>query len=282
MSILLLGSSGYLGQFLVGAWERHGTRGVSLITERSVAGRRIDAERPDDFVSLIRDVRPRLVVNCIAAIPTPDMPLAARRGIAVNALLPHVLADACSGENLRLLHVSTDGVFSGARGPHAEVDSSDARDLYGRTKALGEVALPGTLTVRTTFVGFSPVRRGMLQWLVDQARAGAATVPGFFEYFFTPISLSAFLRIVAAAESTTVASSGIVHLPGPEVSKAALLERVSERLGLGTRVIPVAHERVDRRLATVNSWETLGLSVPSMENLLDDCAAEYSALTVRK
>ena len=82
--------------------------------------------------------------------------------LEVNALLPHRLAELCLAAGARLVHMSTDCVFSGLKGHYVETDPSDAQDLYGRTKLLGEVNEPHCLTLRTSIIGIELARRASL------------------------------------------------------------------------------------------------------------------------
>ena len=89
----------------------------------------------------------------------------AASAIAINALFPHLLAGLCRERGARLLHFSTDCVFSGRCGPYSESDPSDAEDLYGRTKFLGEVGGVGCLTIRSSIIGREIAgRTGLLEW----------------------------------------------------------------------------------------------------------------------
>jgi dTDP-4-dehydrorhamnose reductase len=97
----------------------------------------VDVEKQDAMVRVFSQIKPDVVVNCIGLTKhhkTADNPLLA---LPMNALLPHRMADLCALAGARLIHVSTDCVFSGKKGDYIETDSPDAVDVYGRSKHLG-------------------------------------------------------------------------------------------------------------------------------------------------
>ncbi len=163
-NILVLGVTGMLGNAVFRlfaqspGYEAHGTArsagGLLYFNEalrsRVVVG--VDVEQQDHLVKLFSRVRPDVVINCIGLVKQlaeADDPLAA---LPINALLPHRLARLASLAGSRLVHVSTDCVFTGKQGLYRESDAPDALDLYGRSKLLGEVYEPHTVTLRTSII----------------------------------------------------------------------------------------------------------------------------------
>src|SRR5262249_32316179 len=119
---------------------------------------------------------------------------AAIPSLEINSLLPHRLALVCAAAGARLVHLSTDCVFSGRKGAYTESDPPDADDLYGRSKYLGEVASPGCLTLRTSIIGRELSRKtGLLEWLLSQR---GATVKGFRSAIFSGFTTHEMGRII--------------------------------------------------------------------------------------
>lgn len=164
MRVLVLGGSGMLGHKL---WQVFSSRFDTYVTVRKgfdsykrygllTPARTVDNVSAQDLNSVIRAmdrVRPTVVMNCIGIVKQAE---AARDSVAsteINSLFPHRLARLCQSKRIRLIHMSTDCVFSGRRGNYRESDLSDAEDLYGRTKFLGEVSGEGCLTIRTSMIG---------------------------------------------------------------------------------------------------------------------------------
>jgi dTDP-4-dehydrorhamnose reductase len=125
----------------------------------------------------VREARPDAVINCIGVIKQrKDVVSQSALTIEINALLPHRLRDLCSELRARLIHFSTDCVFSGRTGHYRESDEPDALDLYGRSKLLGEVhEAPGVTIGRRSSVWSCPARRGLLSGFFRSAVRSAGS-----------------------------------------------------------------------------------------------------------
>jgi dTDP-4-dehydrorhamnose reductase len=181
MKILVVGSSGMIGSTVLRVLSEKNDSDVfgsirdesckrffsESIAARLVAG--VDVEQTDHLVKLLDQIRPDVVVNCAGLTkhkPEADDPLVS---IPINTLMPHRLAGLCKLVGARLIHVSTDCVFSGAKGRYVEDDFADARDVYGKSKALGELHYPHTVTLRTSTIGHElQSQYGLLDWFLAQ------------------------------------------------------------------------------------------------------------------
>src|SRR5271157_717834 len=158
-TVLVLGATGMLGHKLVQVLSREHTvtgtvrRDASVLAAHPLFSRmeilgNISAGKVETIQGAIDKVHPDVVINCIGIVkqlPAAQDPL---QSIAINALFPHQLAQICRKKNIRLIHMSSDCVFSGRKGQYTEEDPSDADDLYGKTKYLGEIGGTGCLTLR--------------------------------------------------------------------------------------------------------------------------------------
>lgn len=175
MKILVLGASGMLGNAMIRVlsekvdWQVYGTI-------RSESSRRlfpadidnqlisnVDIEQNDSVMQTFIRIRPDLVINCVGLIKQLNDAEDPLQAIPINALLPHRLARLCDLANARLVHMSTDCVFSGEKGTYSESDPSDAKDLYGQSKFLGEVHYAHTITLPS--VGLAQPKLRSLHWL---------------------------------------------------------------------------------------------------------------------
>ena len=114
----------------------------------------VDALNFDQVIRSLASIEPDLVINCIGLIKqqghlAKDPPFS----LALNAMLPHKISMVCKAAKIKMIHISTDCVFSGKKGNYLESDRSDSDDLYGRTKYLGEVSYPHCITLRTSIIG---------------------------------------------------------------------------------------------------------------------------------
>ena len=278
MKILVLGASGMLGNAMVRVlsentdWQVYGTvRSESSkrffnadIAARLLSG--IDAEQNDSLMQAFICIRPDVVINCVGLIKQladADDPLQA---IPINALLPHRLARLCELSGARLVHMSTDCVFTGDKGGYQESDLSDAKDLYGRSKYLGEVAYSHTITLRTSIIGHElQSAHGLVGWFLSQKER----CNGFTKAIFSGLPTVVLAQIVRDEVIPRADLSGIYHVAAQPISKFELLKLIAEVYGKSIEVMPDDRLVIDRSLNADRFKMVTGYVVPS-------CARTYS------
>jgi dTDP-4-dehydrorhamnose reductase len=266
MKILVLGAEGMLGHQLV---RELGTRHVVTPAARRDA----DLRDPAALHALIAKAGPAAVINAAGVIPQRPGSADALENLEMNAMLPQRLAGLCREHGARLLHVSTDCVFSGEQGNYRESDRPDPVDLYGRTKLLGEAEGPGVQVLRTSLIGASPARRtGLVEWFLSQR----GPVQGYKNAIFSGVTTREFAR-VAALLLEGPAAAGLYHLSAAPISKFDLLSHLGERLGLTTQILPAAEPRIDRSLDSARFRADFSYEPPPWEAMLDELAAELKA-----
>ena len=188
----------------------------------------VDVENIDSLIRLFELVRPNVVINCVGLVKQlaeADVPLAA---IPINALLPHRLAQLCGVAGARLVHMSTDCVFSGAKGMYAEVDVSDANDLYGRSKYLGEVDYPHAITLRTSIIGHElKGARSLVDWFLAQT----GSVRGFKRAIFSGLPTVEIARVICDHVLPHPELHGVYHLSADPINKFELLTLIAQTYG---------------------------------------------------
>ena len=206
----------------------------------------ISAETFETVIRAVADVRPDVVVNCVGIVKQAREASDPVSSILVNSLLPHRLGELCRAVDARLIHVSTDCVFSGRAGRYTESDIPDPEDLYGRSKLLGEVAGGDSLTVRTSIIG-RELRRsnGLLEWFLGQA---GKTVRGFREAIFSGLSTAALAEILATVISDHRGLTGMRHVASEPISKFDLLQLLKDAYGLEVEIVPDDEVVSDRSL----------------------------------
>lgn len=251
--VLLLGASGMLGSTLYryilahGSVDLLGTERGSLAaallpqgdTCRIVSG--VDAENSGRLGSIMKSFRPTLMVNCITADARAD----ALEAISLNALLPHRLACLCAAAKCRLIHISTDGVFSGKKGGYVESDLPDADDLYGRSKLLGEIDYPHAITLRTSMIGHELHGvRSLISWFLAQQGG----VRGFTRAIFSGLPTVEVARIINTYVLPNPELNGLYHLSVDPISKYDLLSMVKDVYRKQIEIIPDDSLMIDRSL----------------------------------
>lgn len=257
MRVLVLGASGMLGNAMLRvlaesdafeAWGTARSTGVlrhfsSSLAERIVTG--IDVENVDALTALLAKVRPAAVINCIGLVKQlaqADDPLSA---LPINALLPHRLARLCGLAGARVVHISTDCVFNGRKGGYRESDPSDAEDLYGRSKFLGEVAYPHTITLRTSIIGHELASaHGLVDWFLAQE----GLVKGYRQAIFSGLPTVELARMVRDVVLPRPELSGLYHVASQPIAKYDLLHLVREAYGKTIEIEPDDRVAIDRSL----------------------------------
>jgi dTDP-4-dehydrorhamnose reductase len=257
VKILVLGASGMLGNAMLHVlsenedWTVFGTvrSGSSSryfparIAERLMA--EVDVESTDALVKVFAQVRPDVVINCIGLIKQLADAGDPLQAIPINSLLPHRLARLCDLAGARLVHISTDCVFTGKQGGYREDDPSDATDVYGQSKLLGEVNYPHTITLRTSIIGHElNSAHGLIGWFLSQQQQCKGFTRAVFSGFPTVV-LAQIIRDVVIPRPEL---SGLFHVAAQPITKYDLLKLVAEVYGKSIEIVPDNSLVIDRSL----------------------------------
>lgn len=266
MTVLLLGATGFLGGHL---GERL-SRTMATCAPRPRSGvapplgalswldSRVDAMDAESIHHALDESGAGVIVNAIGQTSGGPADLT-----VINGDFPHRLASLASARGVRVVQISTDGVFSGARGDYRETDVPDPHDAYGQSKLAGELPAP-ELTLRTSFFGRNPRGRGVIEWLLAQR---GPTVDGYTDYRFTGVSVTVLAGLIADAIARGL--EGLYHVGGEPMSKCELLAAAVDHFGLALSVVPVARGRVDRTLDSSRFFTALGRSRPTVADSIE-------------
>ena len=288
MKILVLGGEGMLGhkmyQTLLSRWPDTGCTVRGSLDEpfyRRIAlfrqGTVLEKADAMDFPALgrrMRDITPDVIVNCIGVIKQREEGKAAVPSITLNALLPHALAEYAREWGGRVVHFSTDCVFSGRRGRYTESDSSDAEDLYGRSKYLGEVAAENALTLRTSIIGRELSHfRSLLEWFLGQK---GNTVRGFRRVIYSGVTTNYLAGRVGDIVADHPGLSGLYQVASPPISKHDLLCLLRDAFNLDVEIMPDEQEVSDRSMIADRFRRATGYLRPEWPDLVSQLASDSS------
>ena len=209
--------------------------------------------------------RPDLVINCVGLVKQladAENPLQA---IPINALLPHRLARLCELTRARLVHMSTDCVFAGDKGDYRETDPSDATDLYGRSKFLGEVDYPHAITLRTSIIGHElQSAHGLVNWFLSQQER----CNGYTRAIFSGLPTVALAQVVRDVVIPRTDLSGVYHVAAQPISKYDLLTLIADVYGNKIEIVPSDMLVIDRSLNAERFRDATGYVVPGWPELI--------------
>ena len=277
MKILVLGASGMIGNAVFrimsenSNWEVRGTTRQTdvrrffpaKITCSLIDG--IDLEDWDSVTQVFENNRPDVVINCAGLTKhkaQADDPL---RAIPINALMPHRIGKICSVVGARFIHVSTDCVFSGEKGSYKETDSTDARDIYGKSKALGEVVDDGALTLRTSTIGHElQTKDGLLEWFLSQGQR----CEGYTKAIFSGLPSVLFAQVIRDVVIPKPSLAGLYHVAAKPIDKFSLLQLIAKAYQKNINIVPDEDFVIDRSLDSEQFFKDTGYVAPSWSDMI--------------
>jgi dTDP-4-dehydrorhamnose reductase len=288
MKVLVFGASGMLGhkliQVLNGDHEVFGTirgefgeseRRVPMFAkDRIIAGVAVDD--PATVRRAIEQVRPDVVLNAIGVIKQISDAKNVITTLTVNSIFPHRLSELAGEFGFRLITVSTDCVFDGARGNYTEDDIPNATDLYGKSKNLGEVVADNCLTIRTSIIGHEiSSAHSLVDWFLSN-RGGK--VKGYVNAIYSGFPTVVFAAIIDNLIRNHQNLSGLYHVSSDPIDKYQLLKLISEEYNADIEVEPFEDFRIDRSLNSDRFRNEVGFSPekwPAMIKAMADDARVY-------
>ena len=215
----------------------------------------VDAENLDDLHRVFDEARPDVVVNCVGVVKQLAAAEDALVSIPLNSLLPHRLARLCAATGSRLIHISTDCVYSGKKGGYVESDLPDADDLYGRSKLMGEVGYPHAITLRTSLIGHElRGARSLVNWFLAQE----GSVRGFTKAIFSGLPTVEIARVIEEYVLPHPELHGLYHLSVGPINKHDLLSMVKDVYGKQIEIIPDDSLVIDRSLDSTRFQQATG------------------------
>jgi dTDP-4-dehydrorhamnose reductase len=281
MRFLILGGDGMLGHQLYKRLRLAHEAKVTLRQElaayrdcgtfdRDNAYVGVDVRRTETLLEVLADYHPAAVVNAVGIVKQRAAAQESIQSIEINALLPHRLAVLCRAMGARLIHLSTDCVFSGRNGNYSETSLPDPEDLYDRTKLLGEVQDGRCITLRTSMIGPELKRKtGLLEWFLAQS----GTVKGYRNAIFSGFTTLEMSRIIERLAVEFPRAHGIYHVSSAPISKYELLLLIKRKLGLKVEIVPDDAFRCDRSLDSRRFRGEFGYTPPGWDNMIDELAA---------
>ena len=296
-SILVLGGEGMLGHkvfqnlanrfpgtkcTIFGSLSDPFYRAIPLFKPEATI-ERVNAMDLPALLQLLEKEKPDYLINCIGIVKQRDEGKMAIPSITINSLLPHRLAEWGMSWGGRLVHFSTDCVFSGRKGNYNEDDPSDAEDLYGKSKYLGEVAdRPDALTLRTSIIGRELSNfKSLLEWFLEQ---NGKKVKGFKRVIYSGVTTNYIAELVGKIISDHPNLSGLYQVTAPSTTKHDLLVRIRDAYKLDIDIVPDDSEISDRSMIGDRFRKATGYKEPTWDELMEQLVKDsmpYDKINVR-
>jgi dTDP-4-dehydrorhamnose reductase len=280
MRILILGVNGMIGHRLFSYFaERYETYGTlrdasATITavnrERVING--IDVRDFERLSNAIANIKPNIVLNCTGIVKQISEKHAVSEQILLNAVIPHRLAELSQSMNFKSVTFSSDCVFDGLRGDYTEDDTPNATDIYGATKALGEVDYANALTIRTSTVGIEiGTKHGLVEWFLSQR----GQIDGYARAIYSGLTTLELARYVEHILVSCPDLFGLHQAAADKISKFELLNMLSEKLDRrDIEIVKNIDFKCDRSLDGSNLQSLTQYCVPSWDAMLTVLVSE--------
>jgi len=232
----------------------------------------VDALEISRVEKVIEETSPDVLINSIGIVKSLEQKTGMLPNIRLNSLLPHQLYQICQAKGIRLIHVSTDCVFSGRKGNYREDDPSDAEDTYGKTKYLGEVNGAGALTIRTSLIGRELAgTKNLLEWFLSNQ---GSRVQGFTNAIFSGFPTIHLSRIIADIITEHQNLSGLYHISSEPISKFKLLTLIKKAMEFNMEIEEYPDFHCDRSLDSTLYRKETSFTAPSWEKMVDELAED--------
>ncbi len=258
IKLFVIGSNGMLGHQVAKAFREHPGYNVTCMSART-----------ETLAGLMDIFTPHVVINCAGIVPKNPDAADVVKLFDVNSVLPHRLHAECVRHNARLIHISTDCVFSGDEGNYTELSTPNPVDNYGWSKLAGEVVdSTNALTIRTSLIGpeLGGNKRGFLEWVL----ANNPFIGGYVNAYFSGLTTLEFAKVLRDHIVPNPMLHGILHVAGPAISKFDLIKLTANAYGMFAAITPEEEPHINRCLDSRVFRTLTGYKAPTWQAMLQE------------
>ena len=280
MKVCVLGAGGLLGHMLIRVLSESndvfGTTREDFIASSPLAKfltkekwiGKVDASSVDSVKKVFDLDQFDVAINCIGLIKQRNSFVSDNEMMMINGEFPHHLAQIANSHDTRVIHISTDCIFSGTKGNYLESDTPDPIDVYGKSKLLGELNDSQNLTLRTSHIGRElTVKKSFIEWLVSQ-RGG--NVNGYGHAIYSGLTTQAFAKTISKLLLGNSQLTGLFHVSSQPISKLEIINKLNELLDLRITVTPDASVQINRSLNSEKFQNTTNICPQTWDEMLSD------------
>ena len=265
MKILILGSTGILGKTLFFYLKSKKIKFSCISRKKKDSLYLKNFKNISKLKKMICAEKPTHLINCLGVTKFNKSYNLKKETKFINTLFPKKLAKFCLKKEIYFIHISTDCVFSGKKGNYSETSKKDASDLYGKTKALGEVKNKYCSTIRTSFIGpETKTKKSLLNWFLSKKK-----VYGYDQAFFsglTSLELSKIIYNFFLIKKKHF--NKIINVGGYKISKFLLLSKINKVFEKKILIIKSPKFKINRSLNSLKFQKTSGYKIKNWNKML--------------
>ena len=264
--ILVLGSTGMLGHQVVKYLNNFDGFVVDDISYRNKLREDtviVDAMNKSVLEEAIVKLNPDFIINCIGILVKGSQD--EERAIYLNAYLPHQLKAIAKNINSKLIHISTDCVFSGLRGQYIETDPRDGQSVYSQTKILGEIIDSTNLTLRTSIIGpeLKNNGEGLFHWFMSQS----GNISGYTKTIWSGVTTIELAKTIKWSIDNNM--TGLYHITNnTSISKYELLKLFQKYTQKKINIDPIDGKSVNKSL--LDTKKVINHHISSYEKMVKE------------
>tara|TARA_Y100001970_G_scaffold280387_1_gene389295 strand:- start:53 stop:904 length:852 start_codon:yes stop_codon:yes gene_type:complete len=276
LRILIVGITGMLGSTLLRSLSKNDNLSVIGTSRRNklkdheqinyIHLENLDIENDEEFFETIKSYKPDVIINCVGLIKQLNDAQDPLKVLPINSIFPHKLHYFCNQEGIRLIQISTDCVFSGRKGNYLETDLSDAEDLYGKSKYIGEIHGETSLTLRTSIIGHEiNSKESLLEWFLSQE----GKIYGYTNAIFSGLTTLELSNVIEKIILYHEDLSGLYHVSSKPISKYDLLNLIKKIYQKTITIEPSDEVKIDRSLNSKKFLQASNIQVSEWEIMIE-------------
>lgn len=281
MRILVIGGSGMLGHKLVQEWKDkfdvwttlkgdvEDYRRFGIFDQEKTLGK-VDVETFETVEKAVEIVKPDVIFNAVGIIKQLESSKNVIKTLTINSIFPHRLAEIAGKFNSRLINISTDCVFDGKKGNYSEADISNATDVYGKSKNLGEVTGENCLTLRTSIIGRElQTNHSLVEWFLSNR---GSKIRGYVNAVYSGFPTIVLADIIADLIENHQNLSGLYQVSAEPIDKYELLKLINEAYEADVEIEPFEDFYIDRSLDSTKFRQETGFQPASWREMIKQMA----------
>ena len=282
MKILILGGDGMIGHKMVQVLSNFNHEIITSIREQRKLTKQCFSSQVNVFFNdflkenvftFLDRVNPDIIINAIGITIRRGVNDHVFNAIYINTYFPHQIANWVGIHNKRLIHFSTDCVYSGSEGSYSEDATPNALDYYGKTKGLGEVFSKNELTLRSSMIGPELFNKTELfEWVINKKEK---EISGFSRVMYSGVTTVYMARLVADLIENHKDLSGIYNIASDPISKFELLHLINDNFDLGLYINKDQNTISNKTLDASKIEDELGIKPPSWNELIIELKKDY-------